>query len=85
MHFYKNPFSEDESHYVLENAHFYDIIPSLVLLEENDFLTTIPSEDKVRRVLFGLNVESALGLDGFNDKSFHSCRDFIGVDVVTAV
>lgn len=41
-------------------------IPELILNEENIILEAIPREDKVRKVVFRLNGDSACGKDGLS-------------------
>ncbi|XP_004301904.1 PREDICTED: uncharacterized protein LOC101292910 [Fragaria vesca subsp. vesca] len=62
-----------------------NIIPSMVTEEENIFLTTIPSPEEILKAVKAMDLDSALGPDGFNGHFFASCWDIVGVDVVNAV
>lgn len=49
------------------------VIPQLVTGEETDALGTLPSEDKVKQVVFAMNPYSAPGPDGFTRLFYQSC------------
>ncbi|CAK8570813.1 unnamed protein product [Lathyrus sativus] len=48
-----------------DNSIIYDMIPSLVDSSMNNFLTSIPSAEEIKVVVFNLNKTSAHGPDDF--------------------
>ncbi|XP_019451789.1 PREDICTED: uncharacterized protein LOC109353883 [Lupinus angustifolius] len=49
----------------LPNHLIQEVIPQMVLPQENNILISIPTEDEIRSVVFSLNREGAPGPDGF--------------------
>uniref|UniRef100_M0ZKY9 RNA-directed DNA polymerase (Reverse transcriptase) n=1 Tax=Solanum tuberosum TaxID=4113 RepID=M0ZKY9_SOLTU len=45
----------------------------------------LPTEDKVKRVIFSLNGDSSSGPDGFSGQFFQSCWNIIGEDITNMV
>lgn len=52
--------------------------------EMNEMLTQVFTKEEVRDVLFQMNPNKALGLDGFPVSFFHSYQSFIGDSVADA-
>jgi len=55
-------------------------IPAMVSFEENIMLIKCPDYLEIKNVIFNLNVNVALGPDGFGDVFYHSCWKIIGID-----
>ena len=80
LNYFNNIFAVSESYE--ENDLPDRLIPSLVTLEDNTMLTTVPSSDEVKRAVFDLNGDSAPGPDGFSGHFYHHFWHIIGADVV---
>ena len=82
--FYKKLFSENR-----ENSPNYgiikDVIPDLVTAEDNCLLVVTPPNEEIRKEIFSLDPNSALGPDGFNGSFFQHCWDIIGSDICEAI
>jgi len=59
-------------------------IPAMVSFEENIMLIKCPGYLEIKNVVFNLNGNSALGLDGFSGVFYHSCWEIIGTHVCKA-
>ncbi|XP_049399723.1 uncharacterized protein LOC125863750 [Solanum stenotomum] len=66
------------------NYDMLEYIPTLINEEQNADMGIMPTEDKVRMVVFTLNGESASG-SGFSGKFFKSCWDIVGNDMTNMV
>ncbi|KAI9201019.1 hypothetical protein LWI28_016717 [Acer negundo] len=62
-----------------------DVIPSLVTVVENAFLTSVSSADDIHDTVFVINAASAPRPDGFSGSFYQRCWDVVGSDVVLAV
>jgi len=51
-------------------------IPRVFSEDENSMLVRCPSNDEIKKVVFALNSNSALGPDGFGNSFFHGCLTF---------
>lgn len=65
--FFNEQFHEDK---VPTDFRIIDHIPTLIGEEKNKELLQQPTKEEVKRAVFGLNGESANGLDGFSVASF---------------
>ncbi|XP_070036172.1 uncharacterized protein [Nicotiana tomentosiformis] len=54
-------------------------------MEQNANLIKQPTREEVKQAVFGLNEESAGGLDGFIGAFYHSCWEIIGEDIYDMV
>ena len=60
-------------------------ILEIVSSEENMMFIKCPNFLEIKNVVFNLNVNSALGHDGFGGVFYYSCREIIGTDVCNVV
>ncbi|XP_075099299.1 uncharacterized protein LOC142176126 [Nicotiana tabacum] len=60
-------------------------VPKMVEMRHNEELIKQPTIEEVKKVVFGLNRESAGGPDSFNGCFFHACWDTIWEDVFDMV
>lgn len=67
VHVFRHLFIEDNEN---QDYSMFDIIPSLTSGEENEFLTRLPDQDEIKRVVFQLDRSSVAGLDGFSGLFF---------------
>lgn len=58
-------FTEQNSWEVLDFSLLSSVIPKLVTEEQNVIFSSIPSMTEVCRAMFEMNLDSALGSDGF--------------------
>lgn len=63
----------------------FDFIPSLVSAEDDVGLCRESNMDEVRRVIFSIDPDSALGPDGFCSRFYQSCWDIICCDLLDVV
>ena len=56
-------------------------ILKVVYEDDNSMLVRCPSNDKITKVVFALNSNSAPGPDGFRGSFFHGYWDIVGSDV----
>ncbi|XP_071914116.1 uncharacterized protein [Coffea arabica] len=61
------------------------IIPPLILQEDNQALEDIPSMEEVKQAVYAMDGDSAVGPDGFTGKFFTFAWDIIAKDVYNAV
>ncbi|VFQ82903.1 unnamed protein product [Cuscuta campestris] len=52
--------------------------------EDNTYLTSLPTGEEIKEIVWSLNPDSAPGPDGFNGKFFRSCWHIINKDVISA-
>ncbi|XP_057770827.1 uncharacterized protein LOC130990624 [Salvia miltiorrhiza] len=81
-------FSSLFSETVAPNVTVQDILPILnkkILQHQNDLLTSIPTEEEIKAVVFDLAGDSAAGPDGFSGSFFQHCWTTIQKDVLKAV
>lgn len=62
IRYFQEQFIEDQSQ---KDFSLVNHIPSLVTEEQNQKLEELPTEEEVKATVFGLNIESACGPDGF--------------------
>ena len=60
-------------------------IPTMVTTEENIVLTAMPSFDDIKKAVFNMNTNGALGPDGFGVHFFQHFWDIVVADVVNSV
>ncbi|XP_043717730.1 uncharacterized protein LOC122665645 [Telopea speciosissima] len=60
-------------------------IPSVILPDDNAFLTTVPSKKEIKAAVFDLDPDSAPGPDGFPDVFFRCCWNIIERDVCRVI
>ncbi|XP_027155659.1 uncharacterized protein LOC113756041 [Coffea eugenioides] len=60
-------------------------IPKLLMGEDSVLLEQVPSKEEIRRVVFDMDGESALGSDGYTGKFFTAAWSIIGDDMARAV
>lgn len=56
-------------------------IPNVITNEQNQEIERTPTKEEVKKIVFGLNGDSASGQDGFSGHLFQSCWDIIEDDV----
>jgi hypothetical protein len=61
------------------------VIPSLVTVEENNWLTVMPSFDEIKKAVFDMNADGAPGPDGFGGHFYQFFWDIVAADVVSSV
>lgn len=61
-----------------------DVIPSLVLDDDNTLLTSLPTMEEVKQAVFDLNGNSAPGPDGFGGFFYHKYWEIIASNVYAA-
>ncbi|XP_071914089.1 uncharacterized protein [Coffea arabica] len=81
IQFFSNLFSEHSA----PAPDMLHLIPPLITVEDNETLEAIPSMEKVRRVVFAMDGESAAGPDGFTGKFFTFSWDIIARDIYNVV
>ncbi|XP_075108937.1 uncharacterized protein LOC142180767 [Nicotiana tabacum] len=82
INFFQNKFLEN----VIPIAFgIIDHVPNMVTFYQNQELVKQPTKDEVKKVVFGLNGDSAGGPDVFTGKYFQSCWDVIEDDVFNMV
>lgn len=69
----------------LDLMHMWDVVPSLVSLDDNNFLSTIPSENEVQNIVFSIDLNSAINLNGFLSLFYQKSWDVIGLDIYVNV
>lgn len=62
-----------------------DLIPAMIMLEENDHMTALPCEEEVKEVIFQLSGSSAAGPDDFTGLFFQYCWEIMVSDVTNMV
>jgi hypothetical protein len=70
LKFFSSLLSKDLNIPMSNQAEVVSSIPSLILPHHNDLLLAIPNLLEVKKALFSLPVDKALGLDGFPTLSF---------------
>ncbi|CAH9094315.1 unnamed protein product [Cuscuta europaea] len=60
-------------------------IPCLLDEGDNEMLSNLPGEEKIKEAIWSLSKESAPGPDGFGGTFYRGCWDIIKKDVVLAV
>lgn len=63
----------------------HELFSPVIIEEENIMLTTIPTEEKVLKVIHSLNPWKASGKDGFNGQFYSSCWTIIRQDVMSKI
>jgi len=79
--FYKTLYDSSDTKYVSTNVREDMIvahIPRVVSEDENFMLVRCPSNDEIKKVVYALNSDSALGPDDFGVSFFHGCWDIVG-------
>ena len=64
---------------------FLDYIPSCISEDQNKFLTSIPSNEEITKVVFSFDGDKAPGPDGFPFLFFHKYWHIIREDVCNGV
>jgi hypothetical protein len=83
VEYFKSIFCGDNS--CTANNMIQNCIPSLVSLEDNRLLTSIPSADEVKSAVFTMNGDGAPGPDGFSGFFYQTFWDIIGFNVIYSV
>jgi mannosylglycoprotein endo-beta-mannosidase len=79
--YYKNMFgSPEEGNFHMDETRTEDILQ--VSIEENNLLTTEYSEEEVRKAIFQMEHNKALGPDGFPDEFYQTFWDTIKGDLL---
>ncbi|XP_060216354.1 uncharacterized protein LOC132643852 [Lycium barbarum] len=60
-------------------------IPKLISEEQNKEINEFPEENEIKNAIFGLNVNSAGGPDGYTGKFFQATWEIIAKDIITMV
>ncbi|KAL4204786.1 hypothetical protein AMTRI_Chr01g111530 [Amborella trichopoda] len=66
-------------------TYLLDCIPLLIDQNDNHMLTTIPSEDEIKSIIFAMDSNSSPGPDGFPGTFYQKCWDIVGFDVCMAI
>ncbi|XP_070019759.1 uncharacterized protein LOC142180782 [Nicotiana tabacum] len=74
INYYENIFSHK---YHRTDPQFLDSVPSIIPKEDNNDLMVIPIKQEVEHAVFGIDPDSAGGLDGFKGKLFQHSWDII--------
>ncbi|XP_060190319.1 uncharacterized protein LOC132619425 [Lycium barbarum] len=82
IRFFSDQFKEEN---IPTDFSMLDKIPKMVTEEQNQQLYEMPDEVEVKRVVFGLNGDSAGGPDGFTGRFFQACWEIIANDLVNIV
>ncbi|XP_070002796.1 uncharacterized protein LOC142165901 [Nicotiana tabacum] len=80
--FYKDQFTETA---VPNDFDILNHVPSMVDSDQHERLMALPSNEEVKRVVMGLNGDSAGEPDGFTGAFYQTCWDIIEEDVVRMV
>jgi hypothetical protein len=67
------------------NSLIQDCIPDLVSTEDNNFLTSTPSDAEIKLAIFSMNGDGAPGPDGFGGHFYQHFWDIVASDVIYAV
>nr|XP_016446298.1 PREDICTED: uncharacterized protein LOC107771452 [Nicotiana tabacum] len=78
--FYKEQFTEAATPSLFD---IVEHVPNLINNEQNAELIKQPTKEEVKVEVFGLNGDSAGGLDVMTGKLYHSCWDIIGMTCTT--
>lgn len=62
-----------------------DVIPHLIIDEENKTIDKLPNSEEVKTMVFKLNGDSIVGPYGYFELYFQKCWDIVGEDVVKIV
>ncbi|VFQ70642.1 unnamed protein product [Cuscuta campestris] len=65
LHFFHNLFTAEPTH---PHSDFISNIPSILIPEDNNLLTSLPSMEEVKEAVWGLNPASSPEPDGFTDR-----------------
>jgi len=65
--------------------HHLDCIDQRVHRDDNNMLETIPNEAEIKEVVFGLNLDSTPGPDGFGGAFYQSCWDTIRSNLIDVI
>lgn len=82
INYYENIFSHK---YHRTDPQFLDSVPSIIPKEDNNDLMVIPIKQEVEHAVFGIDPDSAGGLDGFKGKLFQHSWDIIEDDICIMV
>lgn len=69
----------------LQEWSMLECLPSVITEDENDEIIRLPEMEEVRREVFELSRNSALGLDGFSGLFFEECWETLAEDVAMVV
>lgn len=59
-----------------------NLIPSVISVEDNDMLTTIPGANEIKDAVFELDPDSSPGPNGYTSSFFCGCWDIVGSNVI---
>ncbi|XP_075081832.1 uncharacterized protein LOC142166440 [Nicotiana tabacum] len=79
---FKDQFTEDK---VPTDFEIIKHIPKMITQELNAKLWAEPTMEEVKNAIFGLNGDSASGLDGFTGQIYHACWEITCEDVLNMV
>lgn len=85
VEFYCALFNKEYPTVDLDKVNFSDVVSLMVLQEENDILTQMPTLEEIKVSIFALNPNSASDPSDFTDMFFLTCWDLIANDLVEAV
>ncbi|KAL4189134.1 hypothetical protein AMTRI_Chr08g163930 [Amborella trichopoda] len=80
--FYENFHKKPAS---LKCTYLLNCIPLLIDQNDNHMLTTIPSEDEIKSVVFVMDFNNSLGPVGFPGTFYQKCWYIVGFDVCRAI
>ncbi|XP_019433239.1 PREDICTED: uncharacterized protein LOC109340119 [Lupinus angustifolius] len=81
--YYTNLFASPNN--TTSNSLIHDVIPRLIIDDDNSMLTILPLHTEIKAVVFALNGESAPGPDGFFGCFFQNFWDIINIEVCNVV
>lgn len=73
-HFFQNLFTKKG---VISDMSILDCIPKIINDADNEMLTTIPTMEELREVVFAMSSQSAVSPDGMSEKFYQSYWDII--------
>ncbi|XP_019227829.1 PREDICTED: uncharacterized protein LOC109209105 [Nicotiana attenuata] len=80
--FFQKQFTRE---HIDSNFSILNCIPKVINEMDNAGLTTIPTMEELKAVVFSMSPSSAPGLDGLSGKFYHSCWDIIKDDLLLMI
>ncbi|XP_042492896.1 uncharacterized protein LOC122072597 [Macadamia integrifolia] len=59
-----------------------DCIPAIITIEDNDFLSSSPSDEEIKAAVFDMDPSSAPGPDSFPGSFFRKCWHVVGHEIL---
>lgn len=83
LNFYENLFASPNT--CIDNGLIEEVISPEVSDSDNRILTSLPTWDEVKSIVFGMNANGAPGPDGFGGFFYQNYWDIVGHDVFNSV